>query len=144
MLSGSLDETLILWNLEDGEQIRQFTGHEGAVQTAAIYPDGHRAISGGDDDTVIVWNLDTGEVIRRRTDHTGNVLSIALGMGGHTAFSGSADGTMILWQTLPLDELITWTKVNRFAPDITCAVHTLYQIPGPCNTEAEPTAAIDQ
>lgn len=135
VLSGAFDETLILWDLDTGEQIRQFTGHEGAVQAVAIFSDGHRAISGGDDHSLMVWNLDTGEVIRRLTGHTQKVISIALDINGRVALSGSTDGTSILWQTLPLNELIAWTQVNRSVPTITCEDHIVYQIPGSCDQE---------
>ena len=37
---------MIWWNLETGEEIRRFAGHEETITGVAFSPDGKRAISG--------------------------------------------------------------------------------------------------
>ncbi len=49
LLSGSNDDSLILWDRETAQPIRRLKGHAGDVFTVAISPDGRRALSGGED-----------------------------------------------------------------------------------------------
>ncbi|GAB4441442.1 MAG: hypothetical protein Kow00120_09930 [Anaerolineae bacterium] len=95
-LSGSLDNTLILWDAATGAMLRRLEGHTDYVNSVAISPDGFTALSGSDDQTVRLWDLTTGES-RALTGHTSRVLSVAYSPDGLTALSASADGTVILW-----------------------------------------------
>ena len=44
-VSGSNDQTLRLWDLENGEEIAAFTGESG-MQSCAVAPEGHTVIAG--------------------------------------------------------------------------------------------------
>ena len=51
-LSGSADNTVKLFNVDDGAVLRTFTHHiAGRVYCLALLPDGLRFVSGSDDDT---------------------------------------------------------------------------------------------
>jgi WD40 repeat protein len=56
-LSGSEDQTLKLWELATGHELRTFTGHSDAIRSVAFAPDGRAAISGSYDQTLKLWNL---------------------------------------------------------------------------------------
>src|SRR5215469_4338318 len=73
-LSGGGDETLRLWNLTSGREIRKFQG-SGVVYSVAIAPDGKTALSGGGDDTLRLWDLASGREIRKFEGHSGPVSS---------------------------------------------------------------------
>ncbi|MEN8219756.1 MAG: hypothetical protein ABFS56_26090, partial [Pseudomonadota bacterium] len=47
-LSGSSDNTLKLWEVSSGREIRSLTGHSSGVLAVAFSPDGKLALSGGD------------------------------------------------------------------------------------------------
>ena len=68
-LSGSGDETLRLWDLETGAELRRFEGHEARVTSVTVLADGRRALSGSDDRTLRLWDLDTGAELRRFEGH---------------------------------------------------------------------------
>ena len=50
-LSGSMDKTVKLFNVNDGAVVRTFTHHTGAVYCLALLPDGLRFVSGSEDNT---------------------------------------------------------------------------------------------
>jgi WD40 repeat protein len=59
-LTGSSDQTAIMWNLADPAHPRReatLTGHTDAVTAVALSADGHTALTGSWDHTAIVWNL---------------------------------------------------------------------------------------
>ena len=86
------DNTLRLWNVETGEEIRRFgengIAHEDTVFTVAFSPDGRTALSGSLDGNIILWDIEIGEEIRRYTDHEDLVLAIAISSDGKTFLSG--------------------------------------------------------
>jgi WD40 repeat protein len=51
------DYVVRLWDVETGEELHQFEGHEYAVMSIAVFADGRQAISAGSDATVRLWNL---------------------------------------------------------------------------------------
>ncbi len=60
VVSGSLDKTLKLWDLETGALIRTFEGHAHQVLAVSVTPDGAHVVSGSRDHTVKLWDLETG------------------------------------------------------------------------------------
>ncbi|MBN3873921.1 MAG: hypothetical protein HWQ23_27725, partial [Nostoc sp. JL33] len=68
-VSGSLDKTLKVWDLQTGKEISTLTGHNRSVNAVAIAPDGKTAVSGSLDKTLKVWDLQTGKEISTLTGH---------------------------------------------------------------------------
>ncbi|HYW19729.1 MAG TPA: hypothetical protein VE956_10530 [Nodularia sp. (in: cyanobacteria)] len=60
LASGSVDNTIKLWNLETGTEIRTLKGHESLVYSVSISPDGKTLASGSKDKTIKLWNRNTG------------------------------------------------------------------------------------
>jgi len=58
VLTGSRDGTARLWNIETGEQIRIFSGHEGWVNSVAFSPDEQYILTSGTDGTARLWDTD--------------------------------------------------------------------------------------
>ena len=96
-LSGSWDNTLKLWDVNTGSEIRTFTGHSDRVLSVAFSPDGRYALSGSWDNTLKLWDVHTGRAIRTFTGHSYWVKSVAFSPDGRYALSGSLDNTLKLW-----------------------------------------------
>jgi WD40 repeat protein len=58
-VSGSDDNTIKLWNVETGQEIRTLKGHDNSVSSVNFSPDGKTLVSGSADNTIKLWNLGT-------------------------------------------------------------------------------------
>ncbi|MHB8747714.1 MAG: nSTAND1 domain-containing NTPase [Aggregatilineales bacterium] len=96
-VSASNDRTLVLWNLQTGQPIRRFLGHNAAVTGAAFSPDGKTILSSSLDKTLILWDVSTGQIIRRFTEYNQPIWSVAMSPDGKTALSGMNDGSVVQW-----------------------------------------------
>jgi serine/threonine protein kinase len=109
LASGSFDNTIKLWNLATGEQIRTLTGHSKSLESVVISPDGKTLASSSRDNTIKLWNLATGEQIRTLIGHSNEVLSVAISPDGKTLASGSRDNTIKLWNLATGEQIRTLT-----------------------------------
>ncbi|MBZ0280692.1 MAG: TIR domain-containing protein, partial [Anaerolineae bacterium] len=122
-LSGSSDNTLILWNVASGEIIRRFEGHSGSVYSVAFSPDGRFALSGSADNSLVLWDVASGVLIHRFEEHTSWVNSVTFSPDGRFALSGSSDNTLILWNVASgalirrFEGHTNWVNSIAFSPD---------------------------
>ncbi len=131
ILSGSLDGSLILWDVATGEIVQQLT-HTAADQESEdqapiaiwsvdISPNGQLALSGSAED-VILWNLQTGTVQSRFIEHTDQIQSVRFRRNGAQFLSASIDGSVILWDIATARELQRFVTLDgayaaNFSPD---------------------------
>jgi len=98
-LSGGIDGTVRLWELDSGRCLRTLEGHTDRVDTVAFSADGRLALTNGNN--VRLWKLDSGRCLRTLEGHTQEVRSIrsiALSADGRGALSGGHDRTVRLWE----------------------------------------------
>lgn len=131
MVSGSENNTVIIWDVDSGDIIYHMEGHADAVNSVAFSPDEQLVVSGSADGTVIVWDVANGEQLRHYTGHNDSVSSVAFSPDGNTIVSSSDDGTIILWGYDTLKELQQWVLENRYLPELTCQQRTTYGL-SPC------------
>lgn len=93
LATGSYDNTIKIWDLDTGEEIRTLTGHSMGVRCLQF--DDNKLISGSLDKTLRVWNWRTGECISTYHGHTEGV--IALHFDSNIVVSGSVDHTARVW-----------------------------------------------
>jgi WD40 repeat protein len=129
-VSGSRDDTLVLWDLVTGKQIHTFKGHTDDVKDIALSPDGKTVISASTDGTLILWDVASGQPIRQFTGHGDEVKGVAFSPDGKMVLSGSANKSIILWDVAtakPIRRFQGQTQeVNQlaFSPDGTMALST--------------------
>ena len=78
LASGSVDKTVIIWDVESGKQKAKLRGHTDYVQSVAWGP-GNLLASGSEDNTIIIWDGVSGEQKPQLRGHTNYVTSVAWG-----------------------------------------------------------------
>jgi WD40 repeat protein len=96
-LTGGLDATLRLWDLDTRETLARLSGHESAVTSVAYLSGGTQAVSGGRDRTVRIWDLGDARLLRTFEGHGETVSAVDVAPGDVQAASASWDGTVRLW-----------------------------------------------
>ncbi|MGL5836041.1 MAG: protein kinase domain-containing protein [Waterburya sp.] len=97
IVSGSMDDTIKIWDLATGELQSTLTGHKNIVNSVAISPDGKTIVSGSWDHTIKIWDLATGELQSTLTGHKNMVNSVAISPDGKTIVSGEVFNTIKIW-----------------------------------------------
>jgi WD40 repeat protein len=92
-LSASDDQTLKLWELESGAELRTLSGHSDWVRAVVITPDGRQALSASDDRTLKLWDLESGREIAIFSADA-PVLCCAVTPDGKTIVAGDALGRL--------------------------------------------------
>ena len=77
VLTGSHDQTALLWDVATGRELRRFVGHGLWITAVAYSPDGQYALTGSMDRTARLWNIATGHEIARFAGHTDTVGAVA-------------------------------------------------------------------
>ncbi|KIK63872.1 hypothetical protein GYMLUDRAFT_162248 [Collybiopsis luxurians FD-317 M1] len=93
LISGSLDNTIKVWDIESAETMQTFFGHIEGVWGVAV--DKMRLVSGSHDRTIKVWNRDEGRCVSTLVGHTAAVSCVAL--GEDKIISGSDDCDIRIW-----------------------------------------------
>ncbi|EGD78815.1 guanine nucleotide binding protein [Salpingoeca rosetta] len=128
ILSASRDKTVLVWQLEDGEEcgfaLRALRGHSHTVSDVVISSDGQFALSGSWDHTMRLWEIATGKCKRRFIGHEKDVLSVAFSPDNRQVVSASRDKTIRLWNVLAECKYVIrennhseWISCVRFSPD---------------------------
>jgi cytochrome c len=91
-VSGSFDQSAIVWDLERGAAVTVLRFHEGAVNAVASLPGG-RFATAGEDGRVASWRIGQAEPVAVMAAHKGPIAALALSSDGRRLASASWDGT---------------------------------------------------
>jgi WD40 repeat protein len=61
MVSGSQDNTLKLWDITNGKEIRTFSIHTGLVRSVMFNPEGTSILTSSADNKALIYNIETGK-----------------------------------------------------------------------------------
>lgn len=94
MVTGSSDNTLIMWNIqEDYKPVRRLRHHNAGVLDVCF--DSKHIISCSKDSSLCLWDRQTGDLLRILRGHRGPVNAVQL--RGSLVVSASGDGFAKLW-----------------------------------------------
>jgi hypothetical protein len=100
VVSGSVDKTVRIWNLETEVEEKRLKGHSNPVCSVAISLDGRRVVSGSSDDTLRIWNAITGKEEQKLKGHSASVSTVAFSSDGRRVVSGSRDNMICIWNVI--------------------------------------------
>ncbi|MEO0405860.1 MAG: serine/threonine-protein kinase [Cyanobacteria bacterium P01_A01_bin.135] len=123
LASGSDDQTIKLWDVQAGKELRTLPRHSDRVQAVAFSPDGKLVISGSGSSDLLVWETATGVLRTSLTGHDSAINDIKVSSDGRILASASADRTIRLWD-LQRSELLqvleghqSYVNAVVFTPD---------------------------
>ncbi|MFX1376152.1 MAG: TIR domain-containing protein [Promethearchaeota archaeon] len=97
IITGSVDTTVKVWELETGDSFQILEGHEKEVTSVNISSDGTRIVTGSEDQTVKLWKLETGNLMRNFTGHKGAIFGTLITPNDKYIVSISEDKTAKIW-----------------------------------------------
>jgi WD40 repeat protein len=108
LASGSLDETIKVWEVGSWREVATLRGHEKWVSSVSFSPDGKFLASGSKDNTVKVWEVGSWREVATLRGHGWSVWSVTFSPDGKFLASGNRDKTV---RIVDWSNLITWVKV---------------------------------
>ncbi|MCP6760410.1 MAG: NB-ARC domain-containing protein [Fischerella sp. CENA71] len=101
LASASLDGTLRLWDIQDGQPIHVLEGHKHDVFGLAISADSQLLVSTGEDQTVRLWDLQSGRNLKTLRGYTGGVHSLSLSSDDQILASSGQNEMIHVWHLQP-------------------------------------------
>jgi WD40 repeat protein/serine/threonine protein kinase len=110
-------------NARSDSSLAVLRGHEGAVTSAALSPDGTRIVTASSDHTARVWDASSAAEVAVLRGHEGGVVSAAFSPDGTRIVTASWDNTARVWDAASGKELAVLRGHERgvesvaFSPD---------------------------
>jgi len=122
--SGSIDNTIKLWNLKTGTGLATLNGHKRAVWALAFSPDGKTLASGSGDHTVRLWNVPRRRevaILRRFAGSnpgiSGEIRSLSFSPDGNTLAVVTEGGILKLFHAATPDEMTLRADAAHVLPN---------------------------
>ncbi len=98
LLSGSYDDTLVLWDLTSGEVIRRMQNPTGDVNSLALSADGRMAVAGTEGGAATLWDMASGDLLSELVHNPDvQVILVAFSADGRLVASSAEDGSAVIW-----------------------------------------------
>lgn len=110
IVTSSGDMTCILWDIEAGSKVTEFSDHNGDVMSLSINPnDKNTFISGACDATAKLWDMRTGKCTQTFAGHDSDINAVHFFPNGNAFGTGSDDASCRLFDIRADRELMKYT-----------------------------------
>ena len=97
-ITGSYDQTCIIWDTKSGELLHKLVGHKNVVYTFSFnLPYTDKVATGSFDQTAKLWDVNNGKCLSTFRGHTAEIVCLAFNNTSTQLLTGSMDRTAILW-----------------------------------------------
>ncbi|MEM4724189.1 MAG: WD40 repeat domain-containing protein [Candidatus Hadarchaeum sp.] len=121
LATGCNDNTVRLWDIDSGRELRRLDGHTDRVLSVSFSPDGRLLASGSNDGTVWLWDVSRGWGMKQLKGPISEVRSVAfnvggdwLAVGGELGLLEDSRGMKIPQTTVLLWDVNRWEELWRF------------------------------
>nr|XP_054772042.1 p21-activated protein kinase-interacting protein 1-like [Lytechinus pictus] len=136
--SGSTDEIINLYDLEENVELGSLLQHNGSVASLSFHEDGHM-VSSGEDGVICIWGTKTWECMKILKGHKDAINSVAVHPSGKLALSVSKDKTLRTWNLLKgraayttnikkVSDIVLWSPDGQLYAVITNDLVEIYDI----------------
>jgi len=109
IVTSSGDMTCMLWDIEAGSKVTEFSDHNGDVMSVSINPqDKNMFVSGACDATAKVWDVRSGRCTQTFTGHENDINAVQFFPSGTAFGTGSDDATCRLFDLRADAELMVY------------------------------------
>jgi len=108
VVTSSMDNTAVLWDVQTGWELRRFVGHTQQVRSVAFSPDGRTVLTGGWDNSARIWNVETGREVQQFADPS-SITSVCFSPDGRSVLLGDLLGAARLL------DIATGKEIQHFA-----------------------------
>lgn len=112
IVTSSGDMTCMLWDIEAGTRIQEFSDHTGDVMSLSLGPHPGIFVSGACDASAKVWDMRTGKAVQTFTGHESDINAVQFFPNGDAFATGSDDASCRLFDLRADRELIAYTHDN--------------------------------
>src|SRR5437764_7688551 len=91
-ISGSFDQSAIIWNVAAGTAIAVLRFHDGAVNAVAAMSNG-RFVTAGEDGRIAIWKAGESTPLQTFEEHKGPIVALAISPDGQEIAYASWDET---------------------------------------------------
>ena len=98
IISGSVDKTIRIWDLQNKIQDCILRGHSAEVKSVAVTRDSKFIVSGSFDTTIRIWDLQNKMQTHILTGHTDRVRAVAITSDNKYIVSASKDNSVRIWK----------------------------------------------
>nr|XP_046249651.1 POC1 centriolar protein homolog B isoform X1 [Scatophagus argus] len=123
LASGSVDKSLMIWNLAPKARAFRFVGHQDIITGAQFSPSGNLVATSSKDRTVRLWTPTIKGESTVFKAHTAAVRSVSFSHDGQRLVTASDDKSVKVWSVhrqcfvYSLNQHTNWVRCARFSPD---------------------------
>ena len=120
LLSGSNDQSVLLWDLRTGKCVRNMEGHSQSVLSVDMDGPCRTAVSGSVDKTVKLWDLGSGRCIAIYENHASMVRDVVMHESGSSFLSMGNDFFVNAWVVSSDRPVVMQANMTSMRPGSDC------------------------